>query len=108
MKICMVGIIELISFSVVAESPYDKFSTKKNFTDESSISWEQVTNIQKACDHRKELIDKKKYAYKVEACSIWKKNFFGHWHCHIITTKNVSMWTLGHELRHCFQGEFHK
>lgn len=98
----------LISINSNAESPYDLFSTKKNFTDSSTIKWEQTSNVQKACDKQRTDAGFPPYGYSVDACSLWKTNILGQDVCYIITAKNVSMWTMGHELRHCFQGEYHK
>lgn len=101
-------LLTLTTYTAIAENPYKKFSTKKNLTNSSSIYWEQVDNIQEACNKQRQRLKQPPYKYKVEACSTWKKNFFFQDVCHIITEKNVNLWTIGHEIRHCFQGEFHK
>jgi hypothetical protein len=43
----------------------------------------------------------------VDACSFWDKGLFGD-SCTIISEIKTSMAILGHEMRHCFQGSFHK
>jgi hypothetical protein len=101
----------LISITSIAsgdESPYDKFSAAGNITNVSNISWEYVTNVQQSCDQQRVREGGKPYAYKVQACSTWGTNLLGQHFCHIITGKTVDMWTLGHEIRHCFKGSFHK
>ena len=90
-----------------AESPYDKFSAKKNFTDKTTVTWEYVSgDINKRCDEESKNVGNNGFSYKLDACSFWIKGASGHT-CHIITTEAVDMWTVGHEIRHCFQGEFH-
>ena len=108
MKHFIITILLISSMNAMAESPYDEFSTKNNFTDSSTIKWKQVPNVQKACDKQRTAAGFPPYGYSVEACSQWKTNIIGQDVCYIITAKKVSMWTLGHEVRHCFQGAYHK
>lgn len=39
---------------------------------------------------------------KIYGCAFWSYN-----ECLIVTDKHTSHKTLGHELRHCFEGHFH-
>ncbi len=39
------------------------------------------------------------------ACAIWSVD---HKECTIVTARNTTHLALGHELRHCFEGHFHK
>jgi hypothetical protein len=43
----------------------------------------------------------------VDACAFWSKTFTVD-HCLIITSRNTSHETLGHETRHCYQHAFHR
>ena len=101
----------LISSSVLAEeyheNPYTMFSTDKNFTTRTNINWIVVDNIQETCDKLKIKHTGKPFPYKVLACSQWKNNLIFKSECNIYTAKNVNTLTLGHEVRHCFQGDFH-
>lgn len=90
-----------------SESPYDKFSNDKNFTNKTSVEWITVPDIQATCDADNLKRTGKRFGFSVEACSHWDKSIFGNT-CVIYTERKVSYWTLGHELRHCFQGFFHK
>ena len=107
MKNITVLFLLIPSLTFADESPFTKFSTENNFTQSSKIEWEQVDDIQKACNEQRINSGEKVYTYKVDACSAWSVNIFQQHVCHIITEKNVSMWTIGHEIRHCFQGNFH-
>ena len=105
----------LISFFVssssmarLEKSAYEKYSTKANFTDTTKVTWETVENAKKTCNELMIQRSGKPYPYAVDACSTWQKNIFQQYTCRIITDKTTNNDILGHELRHCFQGEFHK
>ncbi len=88
-----------IAFS---DDPNEMFSASSNYTDNSFIKWIAVDNVQKTCD-----LESKKRGYggiswPIKACSFYNGN-----RCDIYTAKNLNMHTLGHEVRHCFQGNFH-
>jgi hypothetical protein len=108
MKILIAILFLITSSSVFGETPYDIYNTDKNFTEISIINWVQVDDIQTSCNQQREIIGLSPYEFKVEACSHWKKDILHRNVCNIITTRKVSMWTMGHELLHCFQGEYHK
>jgi len=103
-------VLMMFSMSVYAydENPNALFSTSKNFTNKSTIVWEQADDANKACNDASFKYGNNGFAYKVDACSFWNKNKKGEDVCRIITAKSVSMATIGHEMRHCFQGQFHK
>jgi hypothetical protein len=94
--------------SYANESHYDKFSTSKNFTNQTIMLWDQADDIQKACESKSREYGNSGFGYPIEACSFRFKNKGNQYICHVITAKKVDMWTVGHEIRHCFQGEFHK
>lgn len=84
------------------DDPNEMFSTNNNYTDNSAIRWVAVDNVQQVCD-----LESKKRGYggiswSVKACSFYNAN-----KCDIYTAKRLNMHTLGHEIRHCFQGNFH-
>lgn len=84
------------------DDPNEMFSMSNNYTDNSTIRWIGVDNVQKTCD-----VESKKRGYggiswPVKACSFFNGN-----RCDIYTAKQLNMHTLGHEIRHCFQGSWH-
>lgn len=108
MKHVLFAALLLATFTSAAEeSPYDKFSAKNNFTKNTNVDWVQVDDVRVGCDNESKRRGLPGYPTEVEACSFWSNSFFGKT-CLIITPRNVSYWTFGHELRHCFQGKFHK
>ena len=111
MKMIIILLSLFASSTAVArleKSAYEKYSTKANFTDTTQVTWEPVDNAEKKCTEIHVKATGKPYPDKVDACSYWKKNLFQQYNCHIITDKNTNNDILGHELRHCFQGDFHK
>jgi hypothetical protein len=95
------------SFGYV-ENPEKNFSTKKNMVDESKIRWTPVKNIQATCEAESRKRKFGGFGYAVEACSFWDKDDEGNNICSIYTKVSTNMHTLGHEVRHCFQGKWHK
>ena len=91
----------------IAETPMDMFTATNNMTDKTEVTWVQVDNIQATCESESKKRGFGGFGVPMEGCSFWDKKVTGHT-CVIITQKKVNYWTLGHELRHCFQGAFHK
>jgi hypothetical protein len=84
------------------DDPETPFSTKSNKTETMTITWRPVDNVQKTCAAEIKRRDGKTLGYTVDACSFWEGNS-----CTIITKKNPTQHDIGHELRHCYQGQWH-
>jgi hypothetical protein len=85
------------------DNPNTPFDTKKNFTNSSTITWVTVDNVQEACEAESRNRGYNGFGVKLLACSFYKGD-----QCTIITGKKSNMHQLGHEVRHCFQGSWHK
>ena len=85
------------------DDPGAKFDATQTITDKSTIIWKRVDDVQAGCNAESERLGVAKIPYRVKACSFYNKNT-----CTIITGKKTTQHSLGHELRHCFQGEWHK
>lgn len=98
----------VVSLSVMAnEDPNAEFNTTKNMTNTSDVQWIQVSNVQERCEFESTNRGLGGFGYGVAACTFWgTKN--GKDFCVVITGKKVSTAIFGHEMRHCFQGAFHK
>lgn len=94
------------SVFATTENPHQEFSTGKNNTNKSTITWRPVENVQAECDKESKRLGHGGFGYPVEACSFWEKTSFNN-ACTIISSKTVNFHTVGHEVRHCFQGNFH-
>ena len=110
MKYVLLFLISTSAFARLEKSPYEKYSSTNNFTTSTKVTWEAVDNINKVCNEIHIKLTGKPYPYPVNACTTYKKKvlFFQQYECHIITSKTTNNDILGHEIRHCFQGEFHK
>lgn len=84
------------------QNPEARFSAKKNFTETSTITWRVVDNVQKSCEAESRSRGRGGFGYNVDACSFWEGNS-----CVIITGKMATLHEIGHEMRHCFQGNYH-
>ena len=108
MKYIILFLISMPVFAKLEKSAYEKYSATESMTTVTKITWETVNNPEKICNELRIKQTGKPYTYKVDACSSWTKNLFNQYTCHIITGKSINNDILGHEVRHCFQGNFHK
>jgi len=89
------------------EDPHEPFPARNNFTNQSNITWRYVADVQSECERESKKRGLGGFGYSVEACSFWQKRN-GEDQCTIVTGLNPNFHTVGHEIRHCFQGSFHK
>ena len=73
----------------------------KRIIDKPTVSWLIREDVAEYCKTKFELPT----GSNLLACSIWVKE---KKLCTIITGPNTSHVILGHEIRHCFEGTFHK
>jgi len=67
-----------------------------------TVTWKSVPNVQRACEGISKQRGLGGFGYVVDACAFWHRD-----QCLIVTGNQTSMHQLGHELKHCFMGEFH-
>lgn len=84
------------------DDPFISFDSKGNSHQSMTINWIPVDNVQKACEDESKKRGKGGFGFAVNACSFWEGNS-----CTVITRRYVNLQTLGHEVRHCFQGNWH-
>lgn len=103
-KIYLGVVFFVITSNVFAfnDDPNEMFNTNGNYTNNSIIQWFPVDNVQKTCDAESKKRGYGGISWAVKACSFYNGN-----RCDIYTAKNLNMHTLGHEVRHCFQGNWH-
>ena len=97
-------IAALLSSNVLSswDDPYKPFNTKSNSHETMIITWKPVANVQAACKAEFKRRNFAAHNGEMDACSFWEDN-----KCLIITKRNPTMHDLGHELRHCYQGDWH-
>ncbi len=99
----------LIALTIVSQcayanwdSPTAPFSTKDNEHETMLITWKPVDNVQQVCQAEYKRRGFGAFNYAVDACSFWNGKT-----CTIYTRKNPTMHDVGHEIRHCYQGNWH-
>ena len=65
-----------------------------------------VKDVNLACNAERKQVGKEPFKFSVDACSVWHYKITGNT-CVIITGPMTSQGQLGHEFRHCLQGNFH-
>jgi hypothetical protein len=80
------------------------FDMRKNEQKTVTITIESVDpkKIQQACDRKSKQLGNSGFSYEPVACAFW----YGKT-CHIIMPHRVDMRTVGHEIMHCYQGDWH-
>ena len=69
------------------------------------VRWEVRENVAEVCGRAAKLSAAQAWMTPPLACAMWN---VASKECVIITGKKVSHVELGHELRHCFEGNFHR
>jgi hypothetical protein len=114
MKKIVLTVMMLVSNAVSAsnvESAYDKFRTDDGKYPTVVITYRSVDNVQRACDAEALKRDGRPFGFGVTACNFRDLAQFGDKvlpTCLIIVPRVTDYHTYGHELRHCFVGQFHK
>jgi hypothetical protein len=111
MKKIVLTVIMLVSTVVNAESAYDKFRTDDGKYPTVVVTYRSVDNVQQACDAENRKRDGRSFGFKLNACSFRDIEEFGGKPlptCLIIVARIANYHTYGHELRHCFVGQFHQ
>ena len=105
MKKALVIILMFIVNTASAENwrdPHALFDAKKREINKSTVTWVLTDNVQKTCEAESRKRGNKGFGFPVSACSFWSGDT-----CTIITGNKTTTLDMGHELRHCFQGNFH-
>jgi hypothetical protein len=84
------------------DDPSTPFDATKNQYKSVNLSWVITNDIQKTCASEMSKRGLGKLTWEVDACSFWNGNV-----CTIYTKKRPNMHSVGHEVRHCFQGNWH-
>ena len=87
-------------FTGCATDSFVALSSEQRLTNKPMVTWEVVEDIDAFCKKRNINIPKDNV---VLACAVPTKHY-----CKIYTAPTTSMAALGHEVRHCFEGDWHK
>jgi hypothetical protein len=69
------------------------------------VRWEVSENVTEVCSRAAQFNTAQAWMTPPVACAMWN---VASKECVIITGKKVTHLELGHELRHCFEGNFHR
>jgi hypothetical protein len=110
MKRAIVVALMLANTNVFAyyEDPKQQFDMTRNDSNNVTIEFRQVKNVNEACSKESIRRGNKPFGFSVDACSYWDRSLTGPDKCLIITAPTTNFHQLGHEVRHCIQGNFHK
>ena len=84
------------------DDPEARFDATKNFTNKSTIEWVVTKDLQTVCDRESKKRGLGGFDFPVDACSFWHGPT-----CIIFTIPAATLHEIGHEMRHCFQGNYH-
>jgi hypothetical protein len=93
---------------VIPAAEYALFTPKpkeQRVIQEVKLRWEVREDVAQYCAKTMGMGQEQAYLTPPVACAVWhvaKKE------CVVITGKETSHVALGHEVRHCFEGHFHK
>jgi hypothetical protein len=84
------------------DHPTKEFNARKKDRNSIRVEWRTVDDVRDYCSKMNIARGYGPILNSIKACSTQENNV-----CIIITGNETSMHTLGHELRHCFQGKWH-
>jgi hypothetical protein len=93
---------------VIPSAEYEKFTPKpaeKRIMKEVNLRWEVRDDVAQYCARSIGMGREQAYITPPVACALWHAQ---RQECVIVTGKETTHVALGHEVRHCFEGHFHK
>lgn len=89
------------------ENPHENFDLLRNNATDIAVTIIPSDNVQATCDAESRKRGYGGFKVSVEACSFWDKKRTNN-KCTIVLPRYANFHTVGHEMRHCMQGSFHK
>ncbi len=93
---------------VIAASEFEKFTPKsvdKRIMKEVKLRWEVREDVAQFCAKSIGMGREQAFITPPVACAVWH---VASKECVIVTGTRTTHVALGHEVRHCFEGHFHK
>lgn len=109
-----VGVLVLLTGCASVQGPSLPVSELASFVplakadcvmNEVKVRWEVRENVVEFCSRAAKISAAQAWMTPPLACAMWN---VASKECVIVTGKKVSHVELGHELRHCFEGNFHR
>lgn len=89
------------------ENPHETFSIAKVNSNSIALTVIASKNVQATCDAESKKRGYGGFRQAVEACSFWDSSSINN-KCTVVLPEVTNFHTIGHELRHCFKGNWHK
>jgi hypothetical protein len=89
------------------ENPHETFSIAKVNSNNIALTVIASKNVQATCDAESKKRGYGGFGRSVEACSFWDASSFNN-KCTVVLPEVTNFHTIGHELRHCLKGNWHK
>jgi hypothetical protein len=89
------------------ENPHEEFSVSHVMSNQIAITFISAADVRAVCDSESRKRGFKGFPFPVEACSFFDTSRVNN-KCTIVVGKTTNYHTIGHEMRHCLQGNFHK
>lgn len=84
------------------QDPNALYDSRHNFTNRTTVIFKPVDDVRSACEVESRKRGRGGFGYALEACSFWEGNT-----CTVVIQKKFTINTLGHEMLHCLQGNYH-
>ena len=85
--------------------PFQPLPAEKRLMNEVRIRWEVREDVVEVCAKAIQMGKEQAYLTPPVACAIWHA---AQKECTVITGPSTTHVALGHEIRHCFEGRFHR
>jgi hypothetical protein len=106
MKRVIASVALFVTSTVFAswDDPNAQFDATKYTNRTVSVTWITVkmSMLRETCNRVARKKGYQTYKSEINACAFWEGNV-----CTVYTPETTSMHTVGHEMRHCFQGAWH-
>ena len=102
----VLALVSTVASAKMEKGPKDYWDISQNRNDSSLVTVHPVGNIQQVCEQESKRRGFNGFGISLQACSFWTKTISGY-SCDIYLSKKTNNDILGHEIRHCLQGNFH-
>lgn len=89
------------------EDPHERFNINHLISNHIALTVIASKNVQATCDAESKKRGFGGFTTAVEACSFWDSSSVNN-KCTVVLPVVTNFHTVGHELRHCMLGQFHK
>lgn len=89
------------------ENPHEQFGVTKLNSDKITVSFIVTKDVTAVCDAESKKRGYGGFKTSVEACSFWSAASYNNT-CTVVLPTVTNFHTIGHEVRHCMQGSYHK